>query len=922
MLDPFSGRLPALPLLAAHTAEKPSGGGRVYAVALRLVRPGGEVESFASTVRHAAFGERERLRSGLAREQVAGAPGREEVRSALAARLAGAPVVFALSPFDALGELGELCGGARVVDLAFAAELLWPWVPAATWKGLWEHLEGRKWPRVGFPVEEGAELAVRLLRELCGARLDDTRDPRAAALRFQLAESGTLFGEALRQVNERFAEFFGGLLAPKALPDDPSWERHLETAAPASREEAAGEGGAGAFRPVDPAEVRRRFAVLAQRVRGFRMREQQLRYADLVAAAFNDGAVQVIEAGTGTGKTFGYLLPALELLHRNPALKVAVSTYTKNLQEQIAGREVARLRELFPVYRDLRVAVLKGSSSCVCAEKLADTLEEGLAGAERLAWLSLLVLLYDHRRVEVGTVGPRVRRHLDAGGFLSRLREEVAAGTGCLPDHRRCPAQISQQEARAAHLVVTNHHKLAHLDGAQAFAGLFTRCVVDEANHFEAALRSAYATEAVSRHIARSLEYVERQLARHRRLGREEAFRKAGAALVETRQEMARLAGALRAQAPEGGGGEERWLEAAHPAFDDGAVANNLVELRAGLKAFAAAARDAMNGVAEAGRLRPRTRRRLQTALDALEQDVDDLGLCDEKRVGANRYLTFRLWQRHWELASSPIDVGPIVRESFLPGKEGVVFTSATIAYRRSLGLFLRTLGLAGAADEGEEAPACRAAVIPSPFAREHRMVVVPAGAPPGGYEGKEAWLAYLLRTLPGLVRANRGRTLVLFASHEDLRAAADALDDELAAAGFPLLAQRRGVPTAQLAEEFRAVREAVLFGTETFWYGVDFPGETLTQVVVTRIPYPNQREPLQRGRSRVFTKGEFWERLSYDTAVKLLQGAGRLIRHDADWGKVVVLDARFAEFVRRTGLPLPVDSDDPFVEVARPAAG
>lgn len=922
MFSAFSSPLGVLPLLAAHAAEKPSGGGRIYAVALRVVRAGGETASHSSLIRHAAFTERDRLRSGLTREQVVTAPPREEVRRALTAAVAGSPVVFALAPLDVLEELGALCGGARVVDLAFAAEFFYPWVPAATWKGLWEHFEARRWPRAGFPVEEGAALAERVLREICGARLNDTLDPRAAALRGHLAESGTLFGEVFRQVNERFREFFGGLLAPRSKPDDPGWERHLERAPAAPKGKETGEGGEDeTFRPVVPDEVRQRFSMLAGRIRGFRLREPQLRYADLVAGAFNDGAVQVIEAGTGTGKTYGYLVPALEFLHRNPKRKVVVSTYTKNLQEQIAGQEVASLKELFPIYRDVRVAVLKGASSCVCAEKLADTLEEGLAGADRLAWLSLLILLYHHRQVEVGTAGSRVRRHLDAGGALSRLREEVAATTGCRPDHRGCPAQIMQAEARAAQLVVTNHHKLALLESTAALAGLFTRCVVDEANHLEAALRSAHASEVSSREIGHALEYVERKLAQHRRQGPEEAFRKAGTALAAAREEMTRLAGALRAQATESGEQEGGWLEAGHGAFLDGHIANNLGEIGREVKTFVAATREALGTAAELGRMHPRTRRRLQTALDGLGTAVDALGLCDQKRVGRNRFLTFRLWQRHWAIASSPIDVGAIVRDIFLPGKEGVVLTSATIAYRGSLHLFLRTLGLGAPVTEDDPAaPACRTAVIPSPFDRAHRAIVLPAGAPSGAYDRKLEWLAYLVETLPGLVRANRGRTLVLFASYQDLRAVVEALGDELTAAGFPVLVQRRGVPTAQLAEEFRSVREAVLFGTETFWYGVDFPGETLTQVVITRIPFPSGREPLQMGRRAVYAEAEFWERMNYDTAVKLLQGAGRLIRHDTDWGRVVVLDARFEAFVRRTGLPLPVDSDDPFVEVARPA--
>ena len=163
-----------------------------------------------------------------------------------------------------------------------------------------------------------------------------------------------------------------------------------------------------------------------------------------------------------------------------------------------------------------------------------------------------------------------------------------------------------------------------------------------------------------------------------------------------------------------------------------------------------------------------------------------------------------------------------------------------------------------------------------------------------GAFECKEVWLNRVSELLPGLIRRNRGRTLVLFSSYGDLEAIAARVGDEIRSDGFPLLLQQNGASTAALCDEFRAIRESVLFGVDTFWYGVDFPGETLTQVIITRLPYPHPQDPLQIARRNLLTREEYWKRYRYETAIKLRQGIGRLIRSESDRGRVVILDSRY----------------------------
>jgi ATP-dependent DNA helicase DinG len=205
-----------------------------------------------------------------------------------------------------------------------------------------------------------------------------------------------------------------------------------------------------------------------------------------------------------------------------------------------------------------------------------------------------------------------------------------------------------------------------------------------------------------------------------------------------------------------------------------------------------------------------------------------------------------------------------------------------------------------GAVRSNKDERTFRFEAIPSPFAPGAFLISVPPEALSGAYESKELWLSRVAEMLPRLVRENRGRTLVLFASYGDLEEIAARAGDEIRASGYPLLIQESGVSTISLVDEFREIRESVLFGVDSFWFGVDFPGDTLTQVIITRLPFPHPRDPLQIARRNILPEKEYWKRYRYETAIKLRQGIGRLIRSEADRGQVVILDARYRSTVAR----------------------
>ncbi len=309
-------------------------------------------------------------------------------------------------------------------------------------------------------------------------------------MRHFLGRSDTLFGELLLHLARHRDGYFGELAAGEEKAHTGNWMGPLSKAP--ARRSTYGEPGAETFRRIDGAALEKLYRGLAGQARDFVYRPAQVEYACHVAEALNDGAVLTIEAGTGTGKTLGYLLPLFAFLHRNPSARAVVSTYTKSLQNQILEQEVAFLQNHFSEFRKVNVSLLKGKSNYLCAWKLDACLDENWRGAKLLAWLYLVHLVYRFREADGERTGGHIRDLLDRDGFLSDLQRETSARTGCDATHQHCPAQVVAAEAREARLIITNHHKLALFDRAPVLGPLFTLSIIDEANHFEQACRSAY----------------------------------------------------------------------------------------------------------------------------------------------------------------------------------------------------------------------------------------------------------------------------------------------------------------------------------------------------------------------------------------------------------------------------------------------
>jgi ATP-dependent DNA helicase DinG len=397
-------------------------------------------------------------------------------------------------------------------------------------------------------------------------------------------------------------------------------------------------------------------------------------------------------------------------------------------------------------------------------------------------------------------------------------------------------------------------------------------------------------------------------------------------ALREELSEFSRIISFLRGKPS---GGETTILPAEHPSFREGKLNLHLLGMRKIMKkitTFLSFLKDD-DSCRQLG-IHSRSTERLKTALQDIEDYADNIKAIADT-CNSPQYVTAAvIYVHHWAVSSRAVEVAEILRANLYNIWDSVIFTSATLRRQESFADFMSIAGMTPKTEppvavttdisidktaagpprqkkvaspkdgpDGRKERDFRFEAIPSPFTSDAFVITVPAEAISGGYESKELWLSCVAGIVPGLVRENRGRTLILFASYRDLNEIAARIGDDIRAAGYPLLLQESGASTISLVEEFREIRESVLFGVDSFWFGVDFPGDTLTQVIITRLPFPHPQDPLQIARRNILPKKEYWRRYRYETAIKLRQGIGRLIRSEADSGRVVILDARYRKY-------------------------
>jgi ATP-dependent DNA helicase DinG len=658
-------------------------------------------------------------------------------------------------------------------------------------------------------------------------------------------------------------------------------------------------------------------------------RSGQHAVAASIAASFGTRELRLLHAPTGTGKTLAYLVPCA-LWARRHHVRVGIATFTRVLQEQAMERDAPLALELLRKGAEatgIRVSVLKGRQNYLCWRAL--TLQRrGRTDPpeEALAWLLLVLFALHDPDGDLDRFSPRIplgvltREHWRRAS--ERVLRSVRCETGCCSyqrDRATCGAEVALRRAENAHVVLTNHAL------ALARRDFFQYLVFDECEHLHDVALNAFSTSVglrqLDRHLAR-LHDLDGQRPLDRVLlvappgsSAEVHASSACQAIERARRTIVDLQDECRAlESWRGEEARERQVADQHSLFREyvqergEALLTGHGELAEALGEVAVDLAQLQESLAEA--LPSREAPRLRRNLEILRLEHEELRAAVEgwiPRSQKGRPL-FGAESFH-DLETGPDGDDRLVVRVLLPHEylgrhyyptlAGAVLLSATTWLQDGFRAAESYLGLARAAGpaEGEEREPCRVQSFRAPEAFDYSrvLVAVPREAP--SVRDKAAFLDYTVRFLAFLNERTRGRTLALFTNAEDLAHVGQRLAPFLARRRIPFWWQgMRGRPKEELGELFRSQVDSVLLGLDTFWFGADFPGNTLEYLVVVRLPY-GVPDRYHHAQCAALGTREQRNTIYLPRALsKFRQGFGRLMRKESDRGCVFVLDKRAAE--------------------------
>jgi ATP-dependent DNA helicase DinG len=592
---------------------------------------------------------------------------------------------------------------------------------------------------------------------------------------------------------------------------------------------------------------------LSTLLQGFSPRQEQMVMAHAVADALTDCAQLVCEAGTGTGKTFAYLVPVLA-----SGKRVVVSTGTRALQDQLFHRDLPLI--VRALASRVKVALLKGRANYLCEYRLGQ-LADDPSRLEPKQYEEL-------ERVQAWAPRTRTGDLSEVPGLAetTSLRAQVTSTTdNCLgsicPFIEKCWVAEARRNAAGADLVVVNHHLLMadmalREEGFTELLPGVDAVVVDEAHQLAEVARAFFGSSLSVRQLL--------ELARD---AQSAALSEAADTpdLVPRAQRVETAARELRLAFDRG--------DARGPLSDPSPA---VIAALQGAGVALDAMREAFVEVSERGAALENARRRAEQLMALLR---DFTRLLDEPVP--DELIWFETRGQGLSLHRSPLDVAGPFRARHSELKAAFVYTSATLAVGEDFSHFEQELGLVG--------PRSLQLGSPYDFARQTLLYLPSLPVMPA----ERGYTAAMLEAVLPLIETIGGRCFLLFTSHRALREAADALAD----AGFELLVQGEA-PKAQLLASFRRRPRALLLGTQSFWEGVDVPGPALSCVVIDKLPFAAPDDPILQARIRRVKEsgGDPFKALQVPRAVLALkQGVGRLIRGPEDRGLMVLCDPRLS---------------------------
>lgn len=658
---------------------------------------------------------------------------------------------------------------------------------------------------------------------------------------------------------------------------------------------------------------------IARAMRRYEDRPTQRGLAEAVVSLYNDGGVGLLEAGTGVGKSLGYLVPALRWAAANGE-RTVVSTNTINLQEQLVRKDLPFLESALGDEQRVRFALLKGWRNYLCKLRLQQTELLGPTLVDDDASLALEGIREWAARTTDGSLSDLPSPPKGEVWDEVAAEPDLCARSAC-PHYQDCFLFKARRKAMEADVVVVNHHLLmsdvavrraqGNWDDA-AVIPPYARLVIDEGHHLEDAAAAHLGVTTTRRALQRLFNRLDRRgrglvatLVERLSASRDDLLSTASMDLVNQR-----IAPAVRAAREKGDLVFDLLLavlqEAGTPVLRlnldfaehrvwKGGLHIALTDLLRELKALGESL-DLVSDRLQSGERRDDALNMLIAELRAVSRRLDGAaeGLMLALRPPAAgeamvRWLEVRGREGNIAVTAVPLDLAPILRDDLFARVKTAVITSATLAADGRFEFVSHRLGL----DALPAAPLT--AAFASPFDYPVQALLAVPTDMPAPNEDPARHFAAVMRIVEDVARASDGGMFVLFTSHRDVRAAADALRRSGTANRNLVLVHGEDGRDA-LLERFKRAGNAILLGTASYWEGVDVPGDALRALVIARLPFRVPSEPVTAAQCEAIeARGgdSFHEFMLPHAALRLKQGFGRLIRSSADRGAIVLADPR-----------------------------